>query len=192
MIAMTEAESQPPSDSPEAADGPAVATEGPSAGEGRVEVRAPAEPGGEPAAVSDDLAETMGDDLAGTTAEVLGRPPTRLISPRIHGMLDYLTGSLLVAAPAVLGLRYGSAAGRALWMAGAAHAGYSIFTDYELGAVRAIPMRVHLALDTAGAVALATSPWALVKRRRDWRHWAPHAFLGVYELVAVAMSDPGE
>ena len=113
------------------------------------------------------------------------------ISTRLHGVLDYLTGTLLVGAPALLRLGYRSPAGRALWIAGTAHVGYSVLTDYELGAVKLIPMRTHLALDASGAVALATSPWLLETTRRGRRHWLPHLLLGVYELAAVAMSDPG-
>ena len=114
-----------------------------------------------------------------------------MISTRLHGVLDYLTGSMLVAAPLVVGLDFRSAAGRALCISGAAHAGYSALTDYELGAVRLLPMRAHLALDAAGAVALATSPWMLGTTGRGRRHWLPHVLFALWELPAVALSDPG-
>jgi short-subunit dehydrogenase len=114
----------------------------------------------------------------------------RPISTRLHGALDYLTGGLLAAAPSVLGLERDAPAARSMRAAAAGHAGYSLVTDYELGAVKALPMRAHLALDAAGAVALAASPWLLGTARRGRRHWLPQLGFGLYELGAVALSDP--
>jgi hypothetical protein len=64
-----------------------------------------------------------------------------------------------------------------------------VFTDYELGLVKLIPYKVHLALDTVGALALATAPW-LAGRDDPLDRWIPTA-VGLYELSAVALSDPG-
>ena len=114
----------------------------------------------------------------------------RPITTKLHGVLDYVTGSVLLAAPALLGLA-GTRAGRALRLAGVGHAAYSLFTDYELGVVKALPMRAHLALDAAGAVGLAASPWLLGTAREGSRQWLPHVGFGLYELAAVALSDPG-
>lgn len=126
--------------------------------------------------------------------------PTRPISPRAHGVLDYVTGATLVAAPSVLGLD-GTRAGRALRAAGATHTGYSVLTKYQLGAVRVLPFRAHLALDGVGAVGLAASPWVFGfsserrRRRRGVRRrslglraWLPHVALGLYELGTVALT----
>jgi hypothetical protein len=107
----------------------------------------------------------------------------------MHGMLDYATGATLVAAPAALGLG-GTPAGWILRGAGAGHAGYAALTRYELGVVKVLPYRAHLVLDAAAAVGLAASPWIFGTARRGPRHWLPHVLLGVYELGAVALSDP--
>ncbi len=109
------------------------------------------------------------------------------ISTRAHGVLDYLTGGLLLGAPRALGLS-GTGAGRLLRLAGLGHAAYSVLTDYELGLVRRVPMRTHLALDGAGAVALAAAPWLVGTARRGRRHWLPHLVVGVYELATTALS----
>ena len=95
-----------------------------------------------------------------------------------------------MAAPAALGLG-GTPAGRALRAAGAGHAAYSLVTNYELGLLKVVPMRAHLALDAAGAVALAGAPWLLGVAGDGRRHWLPHVAMGAYELAAVALSDPG-
>jgi hypothetical protein len=113
----------------------------------------------------------------------------RPISSRLHGILDYTTAATLVAAPALLGLG-GTPAGRILRGAGATHAGYSAVTRYELGAVKLLPYRAHLALDAVAAIGLTASPWLFGTARRGRAHWLPHVVFGIYELGAVALSDP--
>ena len=112
------------------------------------------------------------------------------ISTKLHGVLDYLTGAQLIAAPELIGLNGRGA--MALRASGATHAAYSAFTDYELGAVRAIPMRAHLMADAIGAVALAASPWITGSAKEGSKGWLPHVLFGVYELGAVALSDPDD
>ncbi len=110
------------------------------------------------------------------------------ISPTLHGALDYMTWATLIALPRALRLK-GTPA-RAFVGAGASHVAYSLVTDYRLGVLKRVPMRAHLALDAAGAVALAVSPWALGGARRGPRHWLPQVVAGAYELGAVVMTDP--
>ena len=72
----------------------------------------------------------------------------------------FLTGkrrsssALMTVFPSLVGIS-GTTAGTQIRVAGAVHAGYSTITDYPLGTVKAIPYKVHLALDALGAVALA-------------------------------------
>ncbi|MDQ3849622.1 MAG: hypothetical protein M3296_03280 [Actinomycetota bacterium] len=107
------------------------------------------------------------------------------IGSRLHGALDYLTGASLIAGAWLPPVR-GRFCGRAFTAAGAAHLAYSLVTDYELGVVRKLPYRLHLALDAAGAVGLAAAG-ATRSARVD--RFAPIA-LGLYELGAVLLSDP--
>lgn len=82
----------------------------------------------------------------------------RVISTQAHAVLDYLTGGALVAAPRLLGLG-GSPAGRVLELAGGGATTQSLFTDYELGLVKVLPMPAPLALDAASGALVAASPW---------------------------------
>ena len=117
----------------------------------------------------------------------------------MHGVLDYTTAAALLAAPAVLGLR-GTPAGAVLRAAGAGHVGYSLLTAYELGVVKVLPYRAHLAIDAGAAMGLSVAPLVVGRRRRArWpfkaaprprAQWLPHAAFGVWELAAVALSAP--
>ena len=113
---------------------------------------------------------------------------TQPIGSKLHGLLDYLTGGMLIAASQLPVLR-GRFAGRCLAAAGASHVAYSVLTDYELGLAKLIPYKAHLALDAAGATGLAAAPW--IAGRDDPLDRLVLAGVGLYELSAVAMSDPG-
>ncbi|ACG72958.1 conserved hypothetical protein [Anaeromyxobacter sp. K] len=71
-----------------------------------------------------------------------------LISPTIHGILDYLLGAVLVLAPSVLGLPAGPAV--IAYAVGGAHLAMSLLTGYAPGALRVIPFWAHGAVEAAG------------------------------------------
>jgi hypothetical protein len=109
----------------------------------------------------------------------------RFIPTRTHGVLDYLMGALLIIAPYILGFADGTAAQWIPQILGAAMIGASLMTDYELGAVRVIPMPVHLYLDIASGALLAVSPWLFGFADRVF--W-PHLILGLLEIGAGLMT----
>lgn len=110
----------------------------------------------------------------------------RFLTTRIHGVLDYALGALLIALPLAAGLGTGGPEGWVPMAMGAALLAYSLFTDYELGAVRRIGMPVHLWLDAVGGVLLAASPWLF---GFDTRVWAPHLALGLLEVAAASLTN---
>jgi hypothetical protein len=107
--------------------------------------------------------------------------PMRFISTRVHGVLDYLMGLLLLAAPYLLGFADGSAAQYVPQALGAALLGASLLTNYELGLMRVIPMPMHLMLDFASGALLAASPWLFGFADRLY---LPHLILGLLEVGA--------
>ena len=109
-----------------------------------------------------------------------------LIPTRIHGVLDYLLGLLLIASPWLFGFDDESTAKWIPIVLGAGVILYSVLTDYELGAARVIPMSVHLLLDAAGGILLAASPW-LFGFSDDV--WVPHVVLGLIELGTALMTE---
>lgn len=110
----------------------------------------------------------------------------RFIPTRVHGYLDYGLGVLLIAAPWLLGF---NDAGAATWVPVVLGVGiiiYSLFTAYELGAIPAIKMPVHLGLDAAGGILLAASPW--IFQFAD-EVWIPHLVLGLVEIATAATTS---
>ncbi len=105
---------------------------------------------------------------------------------RIHGILDYLMGALLIASPWLFGFADHEAARWVPVVLGAGVLLYSLLTDYELGAVKRIQMPVHLMLDALGGILLAASPWVL---GFDERVWMPHVVLGAVEVLTAAITN---
>jgi len=114
----------------------------------------------------------------------------RPVDSTLHGATDYTAGTLLMTAVPRLAGVSGTPAARQIRAAGAIHAGYSTLTDYPLGIVKAIPYKAHLAIDAAGALALAATPFVTGQFKRGRSQWVPHVALAVFELAALAMSDP--
>jgi hypothetical protein len=117
-------------------------------------------------------------------------PFPRPIDSTLHGATDYTAGTLLMTAfPKLAGIE-GTRAAKQIRIAGATHATYSTMTDYPLGIVKVIPYKVHLAIDALGALALAATPFVTGQWKKGRRQWVPHVALCLFELSALAMSDP--
>ncbi len=103
----------------------------------------------------------------------------RFLSTRVHGMIDYATGALLIIAPWLFGFADGSAAQWVPMVLGASILVMSLITDYELSLTRIIPMGAHLAVDGLGGALLAVSPWLF--GFADRTYW-PHLIIGIAEI----------
>jgi hypothetical protein len=108
----------------------------------------------------------------------------RFFTTRIHGVLDYLVGLLLIAVP--LTQHWPGAAGAVPMTLGVATLVYSIFTDYELGLVKKLHMPVHLWLDGLSGLFLAASPWIF---GFDQTMWKPHVAVGAFEVLAALLTN---
>ncbi len=109
-----------------------------------------------------------------------------LIPTRVHGILDYVVGLLLIAAPWLFGFSDNHAALMVPVVFGISTIVYSLITNYELAIVRVLPMSIHLWIDLLAGVVLATSPWLFhFSGRIIW----PHTAAGLAEIVIVLMSS---
>ena len=105
----------------------------------------------------------------------------RFIPTRIHGVLDYLVGVLLIAAPWLLGFADVDAARWVPVILGIGAILYSLVTRYEFGLAGLISMPVHLGLDALSGLVLAASPWLFGFADEVW---LPHLLLGLFEICA--------
>lgn len=105
----------------------------------------------------------------------------RFLPTRVHGVLDYLVGTLLIAAPWLFDFARGGAETWVPLVLGAGAIIYSLMTDYELGLSRKISMQTHLALDLWSGILLAASPWLFSFYEYVY---LPHAILGIFEIGA--------
>lgn len=110
----------------------------------------------------------------------------RFIPTRIHGVLDYLVGVLLIVAPWLFQFARGGAETWVPVILGAGTLLYSLLTDYEMGAIRRISMPVHLGLDAAAGVLLAVSPWLFGFATFVWE---PHLVVGLIEVLAAVTTE---
>ncbi|HWT94003.1 MAG TPA: hypothetical protein VN238_13450 [Solirubrobacteraceae bacterium] len=115
--------------------------------------------------------------------------PSRPISSRVHGILDYAVGAKLLVLPSLLGTG-GTRSGRLLRAAGAGHIAYAALTKYELGVAKVLPFRAHLAIDAASAGGMLAAPWLLGLRSEGARQWLPPLLVGLNNAVVTALTDP--
>jgi hypothetical protein len=106
------------------------------------------------------------------------------ISTKVHGVLDYMTAAFLHTLPRVMG--WSDNVTHVLDAAGAGATGYSLMTDYELGAVKALPMKAHLTLDALSGGALIGA--ALVMDDEDPEVRTTLAGIGVWEITAALLT----
>ncbi len=114
----------------------------------------------------------------------------RVVPTSVHGLLDYLTGSVLLVAPELLRLKDVPSAALAFRLAGGGAAAYSFLTDYELGAKKIVPMPVHLMLDATSGAVVAASPWLFGFAKHGTCYWLPHALVGLFEILAASTTKP--
>jgi hypothetical protein len=110
----------------------------------------------------------------------------RFLPTKVHGVMDYLMGVILIAAPWLLGFARGSAETWVPVILGASTIVYSLLTDYELGLSRTISMSTHLTLDLLSGVFLAASPWIFGFNEYVY---LPHLILGILEIGAALTTE---
>jgi hypothetical protein len=104
----------------------------------------------------------------------------RFLSTRIHGVIDYLTGILLLASPWLFGFADGGPDQWVPIILGLVVIAQSLVTDYEWSLTRALPMPMHLMLDGLNGALLLISPWLFGFADHVW---VPHVAVGAFEIV---------
>lgn len=106
----------------------------------------------------------------------------RILSTKIHGYLDYIVGFALIM-PWLLS--EGGVPVMITFFLGLTTVVYSIMTNYELGAIKMIPMGVHLVLDFISGALLAASPWLF---NFSETISIPFLIAGIFEMVVALIT----
>jgi hypothetical protein len=107
------------------------------------------------------------------------------ISTELHGVLDYLTIGTFALLPKLLGLSKPMSA--AVQSVALTKLCYTLLTDHELGVVRKLPMKAHLALDCVGGATLAALPF--IFNEEDEVATATLVGLGLFDIAAAPMTQ---
>ena len=110
----------------------------------------------------------------------------KLISPYVHGWLDYITMISLLIVPLTIKLN-----GRAEFML----IGFALFefilaviTRYPLGATRQLPFPVHGVIDLISGIAFLAGPWLFGFSARPEARGV-YLALGVYYVLIWVLTD---
>jgi hypothetical protein len=83
----------------------------------------------------------------------------KIISVKVHGLLDYATVAIFALIPSVFGLS-GIPAYLSYALSGI-HLLMTVLTDFPLGIVKVIPVKIHKFVETAVGPLLIGAPWIL-------------------------------
>ncbi len=110
---------------------------------------------------------------------------------RIHNLLDYLIGALLIVTPWLFGFPEIQAARTLFLISGIGLIGYSVLTNYYYSVARVIPLGTHMTLDTVLGLFMILSP-ALFGYRESLSEtqYAVHIALGIGLVGFVAVTRP--
>jgi hypothetical protein len=106
------------------------------------------------------------------------------IPTKVHGVLDYMTAAFLHTLPRVMG--WSPPVRTLLDVAGYSATSYSLLTDYEMGVVKALPMKAHLTLDALSGGALIGAAVIMDDEEPEVR--ATLAGIGAFEIAAALLT----
>lgn len=105
----------------------------------------------------------------------------RFIPTRFHGILDYVVGLIFIVSPWFFNFSDNAYATWPIVLVGVAALIQTVFTDFEVGLIRKIPMQSHLMIDFGLGVILALSPWMFGFAERVFM---PHLVGGLFAILA--------
>lgn len=113
------------------------------------------------------------------------------ISRQLHGVLDYTYAAIISTAPELAGFKDERAAATLSRAVGAGVALTSLMTRYELGAVRVLPFKAHLAADVAAGLFTLSAPF-LFGFADNQRARNVFVGMGAFSIIAGLITEPKE
>ncbi|MDB6065649.1 MAG: hypothetical protein JWR26_1857 [Pedosphaera sp.] len=114
----------------------------------------------------------------------------KTIPTYVHGIIDYIAGIALLLAPSLFGFsQLGGAPVDVARTAGLIVVVMALFTNYELGLFKVLPMKTHLLIDYILGVCLAISPWLFSFSHQPYNVWMPQVAAGVLLFVVTLLTQ---
>lgn len=114
-----------------------------------------------------------------------------MISLRVHNVLDYVIGAILLISPWLFGFAQVEAARNVYIILGAGLITYSLLTNYYFAVARVIPLGLHMVFDFTAGIVLILAPTLIQYRYRiSDGQYAVHALLGLGAVALVAFTRP--
>ncbi len=116
---------------------------------------------------------------------------SKLISRQAHGVADYSYAALFSVAPELVGFTDEEIAARLSRLVSGGVLLTSLFTRYELGLIRVVPFKTHLAADVAVGLLTLGAPFLLgFSRNKKARNF--FVGLGAFSVLAGLLTQPKE
>lgn len=81
----------------------------------------------------------------------------KVLSPRIHGLLDYAVVALFALGPTLFGFE--RTAATVAYVVAGIHLLLTLLTAFPLGVIPMIPFKVHGVVEVAALIGVAAAPW---------------------------------
>ena len=115
----------------------------------------------------------------------------KIISKFYHGVLDYMSGVFLLAAPNLFG--FSDVTGATAWVpriVGVMILLQALVTDYELGLAKVMPIALHLMADYAIGAFLLVAPFLFGISGRSVSATMVLVVMALFAFGAAAMTQP--
>lgn len=115
----------------------------------------------------------------------------KIIPKFYHGVLDYMSGLLLLAAPNLFG--FAEIGGATAWVpriVGLMILLQALMTDYELGVMKVIPIAMHLMADYAIGAVLLVAPFILGISSKSTSATVLLVMMAIVAFAAAFMTQP--
>jgi hypothetical protein len=107
----------------------------------------------------------------------------RIIPTLLHGVIDYVSGILLIAAPWIFGYHQNGPETWGPMLIVIVMFVYDLLTDYEMGIIKLVAMPSHLWFDLTCGAAIISSPWLF--KFSDVTHVPQFVFGGIIIMNAL-------
>lgn len=110
----------------------------------------------------------------------------KILSPYVHGVLDFVVVIAFALAPTVLG--FAGTPRTLCYVLAVVHAAMTLLTAFPLGAIKIIPFPVHGVIEIVAGVAILLAPWILgFTDGLDAKYF--YVCAGIAILVVVFLTD---